>query len=371
MTVKDRNCFHQILIRAKASGILLTILVSVVVRIADAAPPPFYSDPIGYPAAWPISLAISPYTSQGEPLVDQASSSDNSSGANPTGASDFSSGSTGDLTSFFYYGDGSILYFRFRVAGPPLALRGIGQPFSSLTWNILFDIDGDGYKEFVVMLEGVGRGDQPDDIVVIYDNLESQQFVIAQDGIWRQDCAGSNDGIDGSSGSSTTWDSNPDTYVWDFGRTRVTQINRSKPAGSQQSEYYIDMQVPLSALDATLIGGPRLTSSSFFSIAATASNSNVNPTQKDIIYSGDLALGDVPLPSGDLTNSSGQILQTPIITSVEATACPAPVSLRTTILDALLVDPVTEQTTDTIDSVRFEYFFDANLNGLIDDLDES
>ncbi len=250
-------------------------------------------------------------------------------------------------------------------------LRGNSQPFASLTWNILLDIDGDGYKEFVMMLEGIGRAAQPDDIVVIYDNAPSQEFSTALSGVWRQDCAGANDGANGASGTSSTWDLDSDEYVWDFGRTRVVQIDRSRSPNSQLSEYFIDIQVPLDALDASSLGGPHVTLSSFFSILVTSSNSNVDPTQKDVIYSGDIALANAPLPGGDLTNGTGQILQDPLITTVEATPCPAPVTLGATILDALTVDPVTGETKDTQSSVTFEYFYDYNQNGLPDDAGHS
>lgn len=346
-------------------------LVSMAVFILGAALSAFglasYTDPPGYPESWPSSLTTQAYTSQGQTQSDLSGNSDSSSGANPSGAVDFSSGTSGTDPSFYYYGNGSTLFFRLRVGSTPLALTGNSQPFSSGTWNILFDTDGDGYKEFVVMIEGVNVGQQPDDIVVIYDNNPSQKFIIGQAGIWRQDSAGSNDGADGAAGASTMWDLNPDPYIWDFGRSRVVQIDTSLSPGHNNSEYFLDFQVPISALDASLIGGPALAASSFFTLAATSSNSNSDPTQKDIIYSGDFALGDVPIPSGDISNGNGQVLMSPLIRSITATPCPSPITLNANVLDAITVDPVTKQAKDTLASVTFEYFFDANQNGLPDD----
>ncbi|MFA6472531.1 MAG: hypothetical protein WCU00_10865 [Candidatus Latescibacterota bacterium] len=330
-----------------------------------------YSDPPGYPSLWPSSLTTQAYTSQGQAQADKTGSTDGSSAANPTGAADFSSGSGINEPSFFYYGDGSILYFRFRLGGNPLALTGNGQPFGSITWNVMFDVDGDGYKEFVMMMDGTDSGTQPDDIVVIYDNTLTQKFNTTQVGIWRQDSAGSNDGVNGATGTSSAWDLSSDLYVWDFGRTRVVQIDQTKTAGTNNSEYFLDVQIPLSAFDATGIGGPLLTASSFFSLSVTSSNSNTDPTQKDLIYSGDISLADVPLPGGDLSNSSGQILQAPAIPTISATSCPSPIIITATVLDALTVDPVTKLTKDTLSSVIFQYFYDYNSNGLPDDIGQS
>jgi len=303
-------------------------------------------------------LATSAYTRLGVPEADKTGQTDGSKGASPQGANDFTSGPLYDQPSFYYYGNGTILYFRFRVGGPPTALTGSGQPFTSATWNVLMDIDGDGWKEFVVFLDGTSSGNQPDDIVIIYENVNSQKFDMNQVGVWRQDCAGPSDGVDGASGSSSTWDTDPDAYVWDFGRTRVVQIDRTKPVGSQKSEYWIDVQVPLEAFDGRANGGPLLTGSSFFSISATTSASNSDPTQKDLLYSGDFALADVPLPGGDIYNGYGGRIDAPIIAELTQTGCPSPDTLKARVSDVLTV--VGGLTTDTIDSVWFEYYYDYN-----------
>ncbi|HOT36832.1 MAG TPA: hypothetical protein PLT86_09220 [Candidatus Latescibacteria bacterium] len=341
---------------------LFPALVAVLLVAASAVPAALqnYRDPTGYtyPTTWPSVLATSAYTRLGVPEADKTGQTDGSKGASPQGANDFTSGPLYDQPSFYYYGNGTILYFRFRVGGPPTALTGSGQPFTSATWNVLMDIDGDGWKEFVVFLDGTSSGNQPDDIVIIYENVNSQKFDMNQVGVWRQDCAGPSDGVDGASGSSSTWDTDPDAYVWDFGRTRVVQIDRTKPVGSQKSEYWIDVQVPLEAFDGRANGGPLLTGSSFFSISATTSASNSDPTQKDLLYSGDFALADVPLPGGDIYNGYGGRIDAPIIAELTQTGCPSPDTLKARVSDVLTV--VGGLTTDTIDSVWFEYYYDYN-----------
>ena len=327
----------------------------------------FYIDPPGYPSAWPAALASQAYTAQGVPQFDRNGQADGSKGATPQSAADFSSGPANNQPSFFYYGNGGVLYFRLRVNGPPLALTGSGQPFTSITWNLLLDTDGDGYKEFVVMLDGTDSGAQPDDIVIIYDNAPSQRFVIGQKGIWRQDAAGPSDGVNGAVGTSSAWDVDADPYVWDFRRSRVVQIDRSKAPGNQNSEYLIDIQVPLSALDASAVGGPALAITTPFSMSATTSNSNTDPTQKDLLYAGDFALADAPVPAGDLTSGTGNILQAPLIPSLAATACPSPIWLTATVLDATTVDPVTRKVKDTLAGVSFDYYADNNGDGRVND----
>ncbi|MFC1607372.1 hypothetical protein ACFL47_05320 [Candidatus Latescibacterota bacterium] len=353
--------------RIKKFHLLTSFFISVLFILFLAAPIfalPFYTDPQGYPASWPSQLTTQSYTSQGQIQNDRDRSSDKSSGATPTSEVDFSSGPNNDQSSFFYYGDGYILYFRFRVNGPPFSLTGNGQPFKSATWNILMDTDGDGYKEFVIMLDGTLSQSQPDDIVVIYNNQSQQSFDIDQDSIWKQDSSGPNDGINGASGKSNNWDIDLDPYVWNFGRTRIVQIDQALKAGHNKSEYFIDIQVPLVALDASSIGGPTLTPTNLFSMSATTSNSNTDPTQKDLLYSGDFTLGSsTPLPTGDPTNPLGQILHAPIINTITSTSCPAPIILTTMVQDVLIVDEGSGQVHDSLDAVTFEYYMDINSDG--------
>ncbi len=159
-----------------------------------------YQDPPGYPAPWPAGLTSQSYTRLGAIQADARRSADFSKSATPTPHVDFSSGPNNDQSSFFYFSGGFIFYFRLRIDGPPLALTGSSQPFTSATWNILIDFDFDGFKEFVIMLNGCCSAVMPDDIVVIYEDFPRQAFNLSQTGIWSQDAAGTNDGFDGASG---------------------------------------------------------------------------------------------------------------------------------------------------------------------------
>lgn len=357
--------------RANAMNLAaVTILFLFLTLINSISAPVFFRDPPGYPAPWPLILEMRPYTRLGQPQSDLSRSNDRSANSSPTQATDFSSGPSFDQPSIYYYGNGSILFFRLRVNGPPIALTGSGQPFSSATWNILIDTDGDGWKEFVIEIDGTSSGLMPDDIVVIYDNSNSQKFNIGAANIWRQDCARHTNNtsmatVDGEPQSSAYWDSDPDPYVWDFGRTRVVQIDRTKNPGSQKSEYFIDIQIPLDVLDATALGGPKLTSKSPISFAATTSNSNTDPTQKDILYAGDFTMGDAPFPFGDPTTPDSQTIQNPMILLVTTTPCPSPITLTANVLDVTKI--VNNVVTSTISSVSFEYYLDLNNDNIAND----
>jgi hypothetical protein len=118
---------------------------------------------------------LSEYTYQGQVIADEETAADTSHGPAAVTPSwtDLASGSPGafpgpEATSFFGYYDGGTVYdpndpatmeddyivFRMRVEGDPR----IGPAFDSKHWNVLFDVDGDGDKEYWVDLDGTGSG---------------------------------------------------------------------------------------------------------------------------------------------------------------------------------------------------------------------
>ena len=115
--------------------LIVGIAAFFVLPALSIAQPTNYVDPSGYPAAWPSQLTTQAYTAKGNSQFDLTGNSDDSRGAALSGSVDFSSGSSNDQPSIFFYSDGSILYFRLRVDGPPVRLTGNGEPFTSETWN--------------------------------------------------------------------------------------------------------------------------------------------------------------------------------------------------------------------------------------------
>lgn len=352
----------------------LTLIVLFFVGGSAWAQPTSFTDPAGYPAPWPSTWQV--YTYTGSPASDATGGSGGDSsngGTNPSGAVDI----VGTPAEEFY-GDGSNFFMRYTLAGSPLALTGTSQPYGSATWTVLFDVTGDGYKDFALMLSGIdssGAGNnQPDDLIVMYNKQQTQAINPATDTIWRQDSAlnptnSSGAGSDGEPLESANWDKNPDPYVWDFSRTRVVQLDRTLAPGSNNSRYYLDLQVPLSALNATALGGPKLTASSAVSLAYATANSNTNPAQKDFGYPGDFAFTDPSqtLPFGDSTSlGGGTTIQRPAISAVTAGTCSSSVPLSATVTDSLEAWG-TNQLRSTVRKVEFFYYADQNGNGLADD----
>ncbi len=320
-----------------------------------------YSDPPGYPAPWPDAIWMN-YTYQGTAVIDQNGGQDQSTGGTtPQQAADVGDGTS---PSTYVYGDGTNLYFRFRLNGNPLQLNGNNVPYSSISWTVLLDLDGSGYKKFAVQLDGQDKSSlAPEDIVVYYSSTKSQDLSSATV-LWRQDSARNPDNpndVDGEVGGPSDWNTSTTPGVWDFGRTRVIQLGNN--------EYFLDIQVPLAALDASAYGGPALTANSWFAYGFATANSNANPAQKDFVYAGCYNTGNTanPLPFGDSVSASGLITQKPVIqTAPSSTSCSSSVTLSVNVLDADTANNCSTVAT-TVQSVKFYYYKDSNGNGLADD----
>ena len=350
-------------------GLFLSILLSSLFTLFSPvhAAATNYVDPAGYPGSWPNDLDWIPYTSNGSDITDLEGGSGgdaSTGGTTPSGNVDII-GSYGPAVA--WYGDGTNLYFRMQLSSSPLAATGSSKPFISATWNILIDTDGDGFKEFVIHVDGTGGGQtQPDDIVAIYNDNATQSFIVTGgvDTLWRQDSADNPtdtaeqtiDGEPGSNASDYDSDGTPGGPDYNFTRTRLINVSGSVT--------YLDFQVPLSALDATSRGGIAFTASTPFAMGFSTSNSNTNPVQKDFAYAGDFtASATSPIPFGDFVDPSGNTLDDPSIQSFSATGC-GPASLTTSVLDSTkLVGGVVVSTVTT----EFYYYYDANSDGIAND----
>ena len=328
-----------------------------------------YTDPAGYPGSWPTELQWIPYTTNGTNVsdVEGGSGGDSSTGGtNPSGSVDIVA-AYGPAVS--WYSDGTNLYFRMQLNSSPLQATGNSKPFSSATWNILLDTDGDGFKEFVVHIDGTGGDDgdgqdQPDDIVVIYNDSQTQAFTITggADTIWRQDSAdnpsdSTSQTVDGEPGSNASdWDNDgsPGGLDYNFTRSRVIDVNGSIT--------YLDFQVPLAALHNA--GGGPFTTTTPFAMGFSTSNSNTNPVQKDLAYAGDFtAVATSPIPFGDFVDPSNNTYEDPIIQSFAASGC-GPATLTASVLDSNTV--VGGQVVSTA-TAAFYYYYDANTDGIAND----
>ena len=345
-------CRHKNLLLSLSASALGIFIASPSIAL-----PSNYNDPSNYPAAWPTNWV--PYTAGGGNIEDKIGSVDGSNGgATPNPAIIDIAGGPG-IPSVYFYRDTSNLYVRFRLEATPIKTTGVSQPFDSATWTVLLDVDGDGFKEFAIQVSGSDSGGQPDDIIVFYDNSNSQALDLSSNVLWRQDSAvGGNNTVDGEANSSSTWDVNSDASIYDFRRTRVS------PDGA--GKYFLDIQVPLAALDASSKGGPTLTASSSFALAYSTAASNTDPAQKDFAFSGDYVSAiNKPLPFGDVVSPDGTTSSKPSIKSITGGTCGANSSISAEVIDSLKLQ--NGSLVSSISQVQFLYYADLNGNGIADD----
>lgn len=343
--------------RLKPALIILFLILGVcnIMALQD------YKDPAYYPASWPDNEWV-PYTYFGNPIFDASGNKDDSNGGtSPRQEVDFVSSQ--NIPSIQFYADCNNIMFRMALAENPLQLSGLGAPYQSSTWVILIDIDGDGYQDFSIELDGTDQGISPDDIKVFYSTTMSQ-YLYNGDLIWKQDSAKhptSSTDTDGEPGKPSDWDRDPSPQIWDFGRTRVVEY--SDP--SLGTIYFLDVQIPIEVLDVASVGGPKITSDDMFMLAFTTSSNMNNPIQKDLAFQGSYTMAlDKSIPFGDIVNACGIISQIPFISKITVSGCD-PSQIDANVLDTQTV--IDGLVRSTVTSVKFYYYFDYNKNGVADD----
>lgn len=314
-----------------------------------------------YPAPWPdagnsnVNTGWRAYTQLGTAIGDKPSASDNSTGGTtPTQAADFI---TGGLPSFYTGFDtvNQVLFVRMRLASSPLTPTPNGasndDPFGNVTWSLLIDIDGDGFKEFLVRLNGdIGGPSNPiDDLAVYYDNTRSQALPAGATPIWV---------IDAMDPNAVPVDADARAAVYDFRYTRGFDTTTLPSVG-----YFLDFQIPLSSFT---VGGTQLiTQSTPVAFGFGTSNSNTNPFQKDAGYDGTFTAttGD-PFPFGDPGTPGGGVNPNPIVTSLTTTGACGTETLDATVMDTLVVSGGV--VVSTVSNVQFFFQPDFDNNGVPD-----
>lgn len=251
------------------------------------------------------------YTYKGQIIRDHEStgSGDPSHGqANvPPDATDLASGATSSINpgpnatpSFGYYDGGTqydptnlstmnddYIFFRMRLTGDPSTNK---DDFKSYHWNVLFDIDADGYKEYWIDIDGGydSTSKDYDRIQVLYDNRNSQVLNPDEQGVrvnvfraYNRDIAGSCPA--GSPGRSHT---------------------RVRPANDGTGDYFIEEQIPMTAFKDSN-GNQLLYPDSPVAFVFSTGASNQDPLQKDwmmdLNYLSDadpITFGDIIIPQG-------------------------------------------------------------------------
>ena len=253
--------------------------------------------------------------------------------------------------------------------GPKSGAYSSSDPWSSAMWTVFFDIDGDGYREFAMFLNGSSGSpsEEIDVFVSVYSNTASQSIDWETPNIYKlfhnptayvDEKTNIILNFQSSLSPIAAWPNGKNETVWDYGSTRAV-------ATGNCGENFIDYQLPLKMLDATSVGGPKITDQSPFSMMFSTANSLNNPLQKDLAYIGYL-LGDPVKPTifGDMLTFKSGVMVQPVIISVYAEGC-QPVKLSAQVRDSF--DCTSGTCLSSISEVKFYCYFDTNQNGIPDD----
>ncbi len=344
------------------------------------------------PAPWPSTPQWIAYTRTNDSINDQRTQDPSNGGTSPQAYVNVSSGCTDQaLPSVYYYYDAArqVIFYRWRVenapnnyaTGPAPGAFSSTNPWQSAQWTVLFDTNGDGFRDFAAHLNGsTGSPSAPIDMMnaiwspTLSNTLDylgdpaNVHLISSNPTAFIQGTSGNtNNQILQFNGSAVPtvvqWPNGSSETVWDYGTTRATDVSTSTCR-----EYFVDYQIPLGMLDATAFGGPALTPDTPFSFMFATANSLQNPFQKDIVLNGDYTCNaTAPAPFGDPLTLSGGIIEHPIATSVAvgSGSC-ASVPLSAQILDTLEVEEC--ETVSTLSSAtKFVYYYDINGDGLDND----
>lgn len=225
------------------------------------------------------SFTFGNYTYRGQAIYDWETSHDPSHGPAAVQPTDIDIASStvnappGSATSveYAFYSNGTTatsacdtnrkddkVAFRLWLDGDPHFKTG----YKSRHWNILLDVDGDGYKEFWLDLSGDYSQNGPDVLKLYYENLSRQDLTSTTSTLKYVFPA------DSISGSSTSF---------------VRYGSQARTGEGGELDYYIDMQIPVKYLDLADDGSENCSVSSATRLSAfySTSASNTNPLQKD------------------------------------------------------------------------------------------
>jgi hypothetical protein len=180
--------------------------------------------------------------------------------------------------------DDDYVFFRLRMVGDPKSK----DAFGSRHYNILLDVDGDGYKEFWIDLEGdYTQASGYDRLNVLYDNANNQ-------------------GIDDPDATGVRVEYYAAYHTSDPGATpAVNPTSHTRVVDSGDGQYYVDIQVPVTAFDDSN-GNQILYPDSPVAFFYSTSTSNQDPLQKDHMMDGDFLTLSDPITFGDVIIPNGQ-----------------------------------------------------------------
>jgi uncharacterized repeat protein (TIGR01451 family) len=392
------------MIKQKVLGVCVSVLAFIFSYHTFANPfPPTWSGGTGpavhySPVTWPtepvnpVNCGTScgqwkPYTRFQQNMNDPRTQDPSTGGTSPQAYVNVTSScADATLPSIYYYlhqgatAADDVLMFRWRVesapnnyaTGPSPGSYGASNPWSSALWTVLFDIDGSGYRSLAAHLDGSTGSPSAaiDRMVGIWSNTTSQSLDYLTDP--NVHALGHNStGFVGPTGKimnfhstgspDEMWPNGSSETVWDYGTTRARTVTQSSC-----TEYFIDYQIPIALLDASGIGGPKITRTTPISMLFCTANGSNNPFQKDCAINKPWTADPTkPAPFGDYLSFNQTISYSqPIISSVSAiapTSCPGSYTLKTTVQDTLAVQ--SGVVVPSVQNVDFFYWVDQNGDG--------
>ena len=193
------------------------------------------------------------------------------------------------------------IFFRMRISGSP---EQNGNNFKQYHWNVLLDVDGDGYKEYWVDLEGNFATKDYDRLNILYDNTNNQVLDPDAAGVRVNYFRAEYSPTDNLAACGTGVSSS---------HTRAYPVTVIDPADTS-GDYYIEIQVPMTAFNNSN-GNQVLFPDSPVSFVYSTGTSNQDPLQKDwmmdlhyLSNADPITFGDIIIPQGtpiiEFTNSS-------------------------------------------------------------------
>ncbi|MFZ2492275.1 MAG: hypothetical protein WA208_12405, partial [Thermoanaerobaculia bacterium] len=377
------------------AGIVVPIILLFALPAAAQRPVPYWDNGNGGevkydPVAWPTEGQWIPYTNGNASINDARTNDPSHGGARPQERVNVSSGCVDQSTpSVYYYYDSvnQVIFYRWRVEaepnsyakGPAPGAYSSTDPWLSGQWTVMFDTNGDGYRDYAAHLYGSSGG--PSTPIDILNSIWSQTLTNSIDfendpnihqlfynptGFVQGTSLSTNNQIlqfDGTGAVSTVqWPNGASETYWDYGTTRAINITNATCV-----EYFVDYQIPVAMLNATAEGGPVFTGNTPFAFVFATANSLNDPFQKDVVLNGAYVCPPTaPAPFGDPLTLNGGIIEQAIVTSVSAGAgsCSA-IPLKAQILDTLFI--VNCQTITTLVTAQFVYYYDINGDGMDND----
>ncbi len=383
-------------------GVCLVGFFFALSAVADPFPPEWQSGAgaaVHYqPIAWPAEPADAkdcgttcgdwqPYTRFQNDLADARNKDTSNGGTAPQSYVNVSSSCDDRSLPSIYYAlyqgateADDVLMFRWRVeapahnyaTGPNAGRASAGNPWSSALWTVFFDIEGSGFRSLAAHLDGsVGSPGQEVDILAgIWGESASHSLDYANDpyvhllGHNPTAFTGASGGILNFQNSLSPLDSWPNGSAetsWDYGTTRAKLVSKNSC-----NEYFVDYQIPVAMLDASALGGPKITRSTPIAMMFCTANSLNNPLQKDCAISKNWVADTGTVgPFGDyLSFNQTEPYSQPIIAEINATppaSCPGSYKLQARVQDTLALQNGSVVT--SVQAVEFFYWFDRNGDG--------